>query len=112
MLQNDHAEDFVIGTGETHSVKEFLDAAFSYVGLDMQEHVRIDKRYFRPTEVESLLADSRKASKEMKWKPLITFEDLVKIMVDADMRTAGLQPIGEGDQILKNKFPNRWWRRD
>lgn len=112
MLQNDQAKDFVIGTGETHSVKEFLDAAFSYAGLDVQEHVKIDKRYFRPTEVASLLADSGKARKEMKWKPLIAFDDLVKIMVDADMRTSGLDPIGEGDQILKSKFPDRWWRKD
>ncbi|MHB8117582.1 MAG: GDP-mannose 4,6-dehydratase [Methanothrix sp.] len=112
MLQNDHAEDFVIGTGVAHSVKEFLDAAFSYAGLDVQEHVRIDQRYFRPTEVDSLLADPGKARRELKWKPLITFEDLVKIMVDADMRAEGLQPIGKGDQILKNKFPNRWWQKD
>lgn len=112
MLQNDHAEDFVIGTGEAHSVKEFLDAAFSYAGLDVQEHVKIDKRYFRPTEVASLLADSGKARREMKWKPLIAFEDLLKIMVDADMRAAGLDPIGEGDRILKSKFPDRWWRKD
>ncbi|MFA6371658.1 MAG: GDP-mannose 4,6-dehydratase [Methanothrix sp.] len=112
MLQNDHAEDFVIGTGEAHSVKEFLDAAFSYVGLDVQEHVRIDKRYFRPTEVESLLADSRKARGEMKWEPRVTFEDLVKIMVDADMRAAGLKSIGEGDEILKRKIPEMWWGCD
>ena len=112
MLQNDHAEDFVIGTGVAHSVKDFLDAAFSYAGLDVQEHVKIDKRYFRPTEVDSLLADPAKASRELKWKPLIAFEDLVEIMVDADMRAAGLQSIGKGDQILKNKFPNRWWLRD
>jgi GDPmannose 4,6-dehydratase len=112
MLQNDHAEDFVIGTGVAHSVKEFLDAAFSYAGLDVQEHVKIDQRYFRPTEVDSLLADSGKACREMKWKPLIAFEDLAKIMVDADMRAAGLHPIGKGDQILKDKFPNRWWQKD
>ncbi|MFB3765643.1 MAG: GDP-mannose 4,6-dehydratase [Methanotrichaceae archaeon] len=112
MLQNDHPDDFVIGTGEAHSVREFLEKAFSYAGLDMQEHVRIDKRYFRPTEVESLLADSGKARKTMNWVPQIAFEDLIKIMVDADMRAAGLEPIGEGDQILKRKFADRWWRRD
>lgn len=112
MLQNDSPEDFVIGTGEAHSVKEFLEVAFSYVGLDLQDRVRIDKRYFRPTEVESLLADSKKARRNMKWEPKVTFEDLVKIMVDADMRTAGLQPVGEGDQILKRKFPDRWWKKD
>lgn len=112
MLQNELPEDFVIGTGETHSVKEFLEAAFFYAGLELQDHVRIDKRYFRPTEVESLLADSEKARRNLKWMPQVTFEDLVKIMVDADMRAAGLQPIGEGDQILKRKFSDRWWRSD
>lgn len=112
MLQHSTPQDLVIGTGESHSVKEFLDAAFSYAGLDVQEHVRIDKRYFRPTEVEALLADSGKARREMKWEPRIAFEDLAKIMVDADMRAAGLDPVGEGDRILKSKFPDRWWRRD
>lgn len=112
MLQHSTPQDLVIGTGESHYVKEFLDAAFSYAGLDVQEHVRIDKRYFRPTEVEALLADSGKARREMKWEPRIAFEDLAKIMVDADMRAAGLDPVGEGDRILKSKFPDRWWRRD
>jgi GDPmannose 4,6-dehydratase len=112
MLQIDRPEDFVIGTGEAHSVKEFLEAAFSYAGLDPQDHVRIDQRYFRPTEVESLRADSGKARREMKWKPRISFQDLVKIMVDADMKASGLQPVGEGDEILKNKYPERWWQKD
>lgn len=112
MLQKDSAEDFVIGTGEAHSVKEFLESAFSYAGLDLQDYVRIDKRYFRPTEVESLLSNSGKARREMNWHPKVTFEDLVKIMVDADMRAMGLQPIGEGDELLKKKFPERWWHRD
>jgi GDPmannose 4,6-dehydratase len=112
ILQNDSPEDFVLGTGESHSVREFLEAAFSYAGLDIQEHLMIDKKYFRPTEVESLLADSRKARKIMSWKPRITFEDLVKIMVDADMRAAGLQPVGEGDRVLEKKFPDRWWKKD
>jgi GDPmannose 4,6-dehydratase len=112
MVQNSEPEDFVVGTGEAHSVREFLEDAFFYAGLDMEEHVRIDSRYFRPTEVEELVADPAKARKEINWDPMIRFKDLVKIMVDADMRAIGLEPIGEGDKLLKQKFPNRWWRVD
>ncbi|MBE9593940.1 MAG: GDP-mannose 4,6-dehydratase, partial [Proteobacteria bacterium] len=102
----------VIGTGEAHSVREFLEEAFSYAGLDMEEHVKIDPRYFRPTETEVLVADPANAIKKLGWNPRIKFEDLVKIMVDADMRAVGLEHIGEGDNLLKKKFPNRWWRVD
>jgi GDPmannose 4,6-dehydratase len=112
MLQHNSPMDFVIGTGEAHSVREFLETAFSYVGLNIEDHIRIDQRYFRPTEAEQLVANPSKARKELNWNPKIKFEDLVKIMVDADMRAAGLTPIGEGDEILKRKFPNRWWKRD
>ena len=112
MLQNKSPEDFVVGTGEAHSVKEFLEEAFSYAGLDREEHVRIDSRYFRPTEVEELVSDSAKAKKKLGWNPRIKFDDLVKIMVDADMRAVGLEPIGEGDKLLKEKFPDRWWEVD
>lgn len=111
ILQRKSPDDFVIGTGEAHSVREFLETAFSYVNLNPQNHVKIDHRYFRPTEPEELIADSAKARKELGWNPKIRFEDLVKIMVDADMRAAGLDPIGEGDEILK-KLPNRWWKVD
>jgi GDPmannose 4,6-dehydratase len=112
MLQSEVAEDFVVGTGEDHSVREFLEEAFSYAGLDMEEHVRIDSRYFRPTEVEELVADPAKAKKKLNWNPKIKFDDLVKIMVDADMRAAGLEVIGEVDEIIKKKFTNRWWDMD
>jgi GDPmannose 4,6-dehydratase len=112
MLQNGKPEDLVIGTGETHSVREFVEEAFSYVGLDWREHVKIDKNYFRPTEVEVLIADTSKARNELGWEPKIKFKDLVKIMADSDMRNMGLRPIGEGDKILKEKFPNRWWKID
>ena len=112
MLQSDLPEDYVLGTGESHSVEEFLDKVFSYVGLDKEKHVKIDPKYFRPTEVESLIADARKAKKALGWDPMIKFDDLVKIMVDADMRAIGLEPIGEGDRILEKKFPERWWRAD
>ena len=112
MLQNEHPEDFVVGTGESHSVREFLEESFSYVELDIEEHVRIDPRYFRPTEPEELVADPTKAKKKLKWNPKIKFKDLVKIMVDADIKVAGLEPVGEGNKILEKKFPNRWWGVD
>lgn len=112
MMQNKYPDDFVIGTGESHSVNEFLEIAFDYVGLNINNHIKIDKRYFRPTEVESLIADAQKAKDTLKWETKINFQDLTKIMIDADMRSIGLEPIGEGDKILKRKFPERWWRAD
>lgn len=112
ILQKDTPEDFVIGTGETHSVREFVERAFSYVGLNSENHVKIDPRYFRPTETERLVADAQKARKTLGWTPKIKFEELVKIMIDADMRKLGLKPIGEGDEIVNKKFPNKWWKVD
>jgi GDPmannose 4,6-dehydratase len=112
MLQQERSDDYVIGTGETHSVGEFLNEAFSYAGLSVGDHVRIDQKYFRPTEVEVLIADARKAQQQLSWNPKVRFVDLVKIMVDADMRAAGLEPIGEGDALLARLFPNRWWGAD
>lgn len=112
MLQNDQPEDFVLGTGETHSVREFVAEAFSYVGLDWEKYVRVDSRYFRPTEVDILVADSSKARQRLGWDPKVRFRDLVRIMVDADMRAVGLKPVGEGDGVLREKFPVRWWGPD
>jgi GDPmannose 4,6-dehydratase len=112
ILQLDKPEDFVIGTGEAHSVREFVERAFSYVDLQFEKHVEIDRRYFRPTEAEELVADPRKAEKKLGWVPKIKFEDLMKIMVDADMRKIGLEPIGEGDEILEKRFSGRWWKVD
>lgn len=112
ILQQDDPDDFVIGTGETHSVQEFVDAAFAYVGLDPEKHVKTDPKYFRPTEVEALQADPAKAHKKLNWKANITFSDLVKIMIDADVRAVGLEPVGEGDAILNRVFPDRWWKKD
>ena len=112
ILQLDEPEDLVIGTGETHSVREFVEEAFSYVDLRFEKRLEIDRRYFRPTETEELVADPRKAKKRLGWEPKIKFEDLVKIMVDADMRKVGLEPIGEGDEILPKKLANRWWKVD
>jgi len=111
MLQEDKPEDFVIGTGETHSVREFLEEAFSYVDLDWEKHVKIDPKYFRPTEVEELVAEPSKAKKLLGWKPKLTFKGLVKIMVDADMRANDLEPLGTGDELLSKTFPEKWWGR-
>jgi len=112
MLQQDEPDDYVIGTGESHSVREFLEEAFSYAGLDWREYVEIDPRYFRPTEVEFLLADASKAREKLGWSPRVTFKELVRIMVDADVEAAGLTPIGEGNRILAEKFSG-WhsWER-
>ncbi len=112
ILQLIRPEDFVIGTGEAHSVREFVEQAFSYADLSFDKCVKIDPRYFRPTETEELIADPGKAKKRIGWEPKVRFKDLVKIMVDADMRNVGLRPHGEGDAILKKKFPNRWWKTD
>ncbi len=112
ILQQEIPDDYVIGTGESHSVQEFVESAFSYVGLDWRKYVRIDPRYFRPKEVNNLIASIEKAKKTLGWTPHITFEKLIKIMVDADMRAAGLNVKGEGDTVLKDVFPIIWWKRD
>lgn len=109
MLQQEKPDDYVIGTGEAHTVREFLDEAFGYVGLDWHDFVRIDPRYFRPTEVDYLLADAGKAQRELGWKPKIKFHELVRIMVDADMELIGLEPPGEGRKIIEKNFSN--WHR-
>ncbi len=103
MLQQNEPDDYVIGTGESHSVREFLDEAFGYVGLDWKDFVEIDPKYFRPTEVEYLLSDPKKAKEKLNWKPRVTFKELVKIMVDYDLMWAGLEPVGEGLEILEKK---------
>ena len=100
ILQQNEPDDYVIGTGECHSVKEFVEEAFSYIGLDWKRYVKIDRRYFRPTEAEVLIADASKAKSKIGWKPKVTFKDLARIMVDADMEALGLEPPGEGKNIL------------
>lgn len=104
MLQQDVPDDYVIGTGETHSVREFLEEAFAYVKLDWQDYIEIDPRYFRPLEVEALLADASKSQAELEWTPKVTFRELARIMVDADLERAGLPSPGEGRCILREKF--------
>jgi len=113
MIQQPKPDDFVLATGEAHSVREFLEEAFKYAGLgDWQQYVEIDPCYFRPAEVEVLVGNPVKAREKLGWQPKIKFEELVKIMIDADFRTLGLTPPGEGDEILKEKFPNKWWKVD
>ncbi len=85
MLQQNKPDDYVIATGETHSVKEFLEEAFDCVKLDWRKYVEIDRRYFRPTEVDCLIGDSSKARKILKWKPKVNFRQLVRMMVDSDV---------------------------
>jgi len=86
MLQQEKPDDYVIATGETHSIREFLDVAFGYVGLDWHKHVEIDPRYYRPAEVDVLIGDPTKAKRQLGWEPKMKFQDLVKLMVDADIK--------------------------
>jgi GDPmannose 4,6-dehydratase len=90
MLQQPTPDDYVIATGETHSVREFLEEAFGIVGLDWQKYVEIDPKYFRPAEVDLLIGDSSKAKEKMGWEPKVKFKDLVKMMVEADIKNANL----------------------
>ena len=85
MLQQDTPEDYVVATGETHSVREFCEVAFGHVGLDYQNHVVIDEAFYRPAEVDLLVGDPAKAAKQLGWTPSVGFEDLVTMMVDADL---------------------------
>ena len=94
MLQQDQADDFVIATGEMHSVKELLTEAFGLVGLDWQKHVEVDARYFRPAEVDLLLGDASKARRVLGWKPKVDFKTLVKMMVESDMALVEREKFG------------------
>jgi GDPmannose 4,6-dehydratase len=85
MLVSDQPRDFVIATGETHSVREFAEIAFSYVGLDYADYVRVDGRFFRPAEIEPLVGDSSAALAALGWKPTYRFRDLIAEMVEADL---------------------------
>ncbi len=128
MLQQDRPGDYVIGTGESHSVREFVEIAFKHIGIELEWKgkgieekgiisslsstsflktgdtlVEIDPRYFRPTEVDFLCADITKAQKKLGWIPKVTFQELIKIMVDSDLELAGIKSSGEGNKILKQK---------
>jgi len=89
MLQRETPDDYVVATGETHSVRDFLEEAFGYLGLDWRNHVVVDRKYFRPAEVDLLLGDATKARTALGWTPGVTFRDLVRLMVDADMAGQG-----------------------
>src|SRR5579883_814755 len=93
MLQQDEPDDYVIATGETHSVEEFLNVAFGYVKLDWRDYVEFDDRYLRPAEVELLIGDATKARQKLGWQPSVTFEQLVFLMVEADLKGLGLVPL-------------------
>jgi GDPmannose 4,6-dehydratase len=91
MLQLDEPDDFVLATGETHSVQDFLDAAFGHAGLDWKQYVKIDERYFRPAEVDILIGDYSKAKAAFGWEPTVRFDELVQMMVDADRERGKLE---------------------
>jgi GDPmannose 4,6-dehydratase len=103
MLQQDNPDDYLIATGECHSVKEFVIEAFGYLDLDWHKHVEIDPRYFRPSEVDHLQGDASKAKKIFNWKPKVSFKELVRMMVDADMRSAEKSKIIKDHQKEKNE---------
>jgi GDPmannose 4,6-dehydratase len=86
MLQQDEPDNFVVGTGETHSVQEFCEIAFGRVDLDYKKYVIVDERYYRPAEVDLLISDPSKAAKVLGWQPKVTFKQLVEMMVDSDMK--------------------------
>jgi GDPmannose 4,6-dehydratase len=95
MLQVAEPDDFVVATGEAHTVREFLEHAFRHAGLEWEPHVEIDPRYFRPSEVDALLGDASKARDTLEWSPRVGFEELVRLMVDADMATLEDQLAGK-----------------
>jgi GDPmannose 4,6-dehydratase len=92
MLQQEQADDYVVATGETHSVREFLELAFGYVNLNWEDYVRFDERYLRPAEVELLIGDPAKTKEKLDWQPSVNFEQLVRLMVDADLEALGINP--------------------
>ena len=110
MMQQPNPDDYVVATGEAHSIREFLEESFKYAGLgDYKNYIEFDKRYLRPAEVDVLVGDSTKAKESLGWQPKIKFNDLCKIMVDSDLHFLN---IGQGNNILKEKFPNKWWNAD
>ena len=106
MLQQDKPDDYVVATGETYEIKEFLDIAFGHVGLDWHDYVAFDPRYLRPAEVDLLIGDPTKAKQKLGWEPSVTFEELVKLMVNADLVNLNL-PTPEGSQHEDNTPLNR-----
>jgi GDPmannose 4,6-dehydratase len=99
MLQQDEPDDYVVGTGESHTVREFVELAFAHAGLDWREYVEIDPRYFRPAEVDALCADASKAKRKLGWEPTVRFDKLVGIMVDADVQETKRQMKGGAEAL-------------
>jgi GDPmannose 4,6-dehydratase len=106
MLQQDKPDDYVIATGETHSVRDFLDEAFGYVDLDWHKYVEIDPRYYRPTEVDVLLGDASKARVKLGWRPKVNFRQLIRMMVDADLQSE-LTKSGDSKLATKHELLGR-----
>lgn len=106
MLQQDKPDDYVVATGETHSVREFLELAFGEVGLDWKKYVEFDARYLRPTEVDLLIGDSTKAREMLGWKPTVTFPQLVKMMIESDLRDMRLKLDGRPVEHLRMQSQN------
>ena len=103
MLQQDEPDDYVVATGETHAISEFLDICFNCVNLDWHDYVEFDERYLRPAEVDLLIGDPTKAKQKLGWEPSVTFEQLVALMVEADLRALGLpSPNGESSQLVED----------
>ena len=88
MMQAEEADDYVIATGETHSIREFLDETFGHLQMDWKPYVEIDPRYYRPAEVDLLLGDASKAREKLGWSPKVSFRELARLMVEADMKIA------------------------
>ena len=103
MLQAQEADDYVIATGETHSVREFLDETFGHLDLDWQEYVETDPRYYRPAEVDILLGDASKAKKVLGWSPKVTFKVLAKMMVEADLKLAKRERVMADHQAAEKE---------
>ena len=99
MLQQDEADDYVVATGEQHSVQEFVEEVFNLLELDWREHVEIDPKYFRPAEVDFLLGDTTKARSKLGWEPKVTFKELVRLMVEADLKLAQREQFMEGAPV-------------
>jgi GDPmannose 4,6-dehydratase len=108
MMQAEEADDFVIATGETHSVKEFLAEAFGYLDMDWQQYVEIDPRYYRPAEVDLLLGDAGKARRVLGWEPKVTFKTLVRLMVDNDLRLANDERVVAEQSGTQLHTRTRW----
>lgn len=103
MLQQGEPDDYVVATGETHSVREFLDIAFDCVNLDWQKYVEFDERYLRPAEVDLLIGDPAKAKAKLGWEPSVSFEQLVRLMVEADLKALNLVTLnGHGVQTVQD----------